>query len=70
MKFQNIRQWKTTTVGLISFITALAYLFIAPNTEVWIFIILIAFSTAMLFLPDTFLNSFTNFLKNNDDKRL
>lgn len=67
---KNIRHWKTTIIGLISYIISFFYLFKVENHNVWIFIVLIIFSTMMLFSADTLLDALGKFIKNNQNKKI
>lgn len=67
---RNIRHWKTTIIGLLSYAISFFYLFKVENHNVWIFIVLIIFSTMMLFSADTLLDALGKFIKNNQNKKI
>lgn len=65
---KNIKQWKTTTIAIISYIASFYYLFKVENHNVWIFVVLLIFSTLMLFSADSLITSLSKFIKNNEKK--
>lgn len=65
---KNIKQWKTTTIAIISYIASFYYLFEVENHNVWIFVVLLIFSTLMLFSADSLITSLSKFIKNNEKK--
>lgn len=67
---KNIKDWKTTTIAVISYIASFAYLFMVESHNVWIFIALLIFATMMLFSADTLITSLSSFIKNNKNKKI
>jgi hypothetical protein len=67
---KNLKQWKTSLLGLVSLIVAFSYLFLSESPDGWIFISLLIFGTLMLFSPDNLLSSLIKFIKTNEDKEL
>jgi len=69
-KLKNIKEWKTTLLAIISYVSAFIYLFVVENHNLWIFVVLLVFATMMLFSADTLINSLTKFIKNNEKKQI
>ncbi len=69
-KLKNIKQWKTTLIGVICYLVGFYYLLEVDNHNLWVFGMLLIFATLMLFSADSLIGSLTNFLKNNEDKKL
>ena len=69
-KLKNIKQWKTTLIGVICYLVGFYYLLEVDNHNLWVFGMLLIFATLMLFSADSLVGSLTNFLKNNEDKKL
>ena len=69
-KLKNIKQWKTTLIGIICYLVGFYYLLEVDNHNLWVFGMLLIFATLMLFSADSLIGSLTNFLKNNEDKKL
>lgn len=69
-KFKNIKQWKTTLIGIISYLVAFYYLLEVQPINLWIFVVLLLFATIMLFSADSLIGSISNFLKTNEKKKL
>ena len=69
-KLKNIKQWKTTLIGVICYLVGFYYLIEVDNHNLWVFGMLLIFATLMLFSADSLIGSLTNFLKNNEDKKL
>lgn len=69
-RLKNIKEWKTTLIAIVSYVSAFAYLFVAEDHNTWIFIALLIFATLMLFSADSFINSLTNFVRSNEKKKL
>jgi hypothetical protein len=67
---KNIKEWKTTLIAIISYVSAFYYLFKVDNHNLWIFVVLLVFATMMLFSADTLINSLTKFIKNNEKKQI
>lgn len=65
---KNLRQWKTTTLGLISLIVGFAYLFLSEDNNLYIFLSLLIFGTLMCFAPDNLISSLSKFIKTNEKK--
>lgn len=69
-KLKNIKEWKTTLIAIISYIASFYYLFKVDNHNIWIFVVLLIFSTLMLFSADSLITSLSNFIKNNEKKEI
>ena len=69
-KLKNIKEWKTTLIALISYIASFYYLFNVENHNIWVFVVLLVFATLMLFSADTLIKSLSNFIKNNEKKKI
>jgi hypothetical protein len=69
-KLKNIKEWKTTLIALISYIASFYYLFNVENHSIWVFVVLLVFATLMLFSADTLIKSLSNFIKNNEKKKI
>ena len=69
-KLKNIKQWKTTLIGVICYLVGFYYLIEVDNHNLWVFGMLLIFATLMLFSADSLIGSLTKFLKNNEDKKL
>lgn len=67
---KNIFQWKTTLIGVLSFLIGGAYLFVSDDANLWILVFLFAFGTGMLFSADTLISSFSDFIKGNKDRKI
>ena len=67
---KNIKEWKTTLIAIISYVSAFYYLFKVDNHNLLIFVVLLVFATMMLFSADTLINSLTKFIKNNEKKQI
>jgi len=67
---KNLKAYKTTTLGILSFLACGYYLFEIENPEFSIFTAMLVFGVLMLFAPDTLIKSVKNFIKNNDDKKI
>lgn len=70
MVHKNIKEWKTTLIGLVTLILSFYYLFEVDNSNVWIFVVLLIYATMMLFSADTMVNSLSKFIFNNRDKKI
>ena len=66
----KLKEWKTTLVGMITFVVSFYYLFKVEHAQLWIFVILLVFGTMMCFSADTLLTSLSSFIKINKDKKL
>ena len=69
-KLHNIKEWKTTTIAVISYVASFYYLFKVENHNLWIFVVLLIFATLMLFSADSLITSLTKFIKNNEKKKI
>jgi hypothetical protein len=69
-KLKNIKEWKTTLIAIISYISAFIYLFKVDNHNLWIFVVLLIFATLMLFSADSLITSLTKFIKSNEKKQI
>ncbi|MDF1858296.1 MAG: hypothetical protein P1U29_04925 [Candidatus Pelagibacter bacterium] len=67
---RNFRAWKTTLLGLATFVVAFYYLLKVEHAQSWIFAILLVFGTMMCFSADSLINSLTSFVKSNKDKKI
>jgi hypothetical protein len=66
----RIKEWKTTLIGLLTFLVAFSYLFFVENPQIWILIFLLGFGTMMLFSADSLISSISDFLKVNRKKKI
>jgi len=69
-KLKNIKQWKTSLVGVICYVIAFYYLLKVDSPSIVGVIALIVFATLMLFSADSLVGSLSRFLKNNEGKKL
>ena len=69
-KLKNIKQWKTTIIGIISYLISFYYLLEIDNHNLYVFGMLLIFATLMLFSADSLIGSLTRFIKNNENKKL
>jgi hypothetical protein len=68
---KNIRQWQTTTIGIILFILNSYYWYSNPESVNATILIAIYFLTLVLFFAkDTLITSLKSLLKNNASKKL
>lgn len=58
----RLKDWKTTTLGIILVLASLAYLYFVENTDKLIFFGILASGILLLFSPDTYINSIKNLL--------
>lgn len=63
MKIKNIKQIKSTVIGLLSIAGAFVYLFGFSGENTTMFFGLLVFGTLMLFAPDKFIDNALRFLK-------
>ena len=69
-KLKNLKEWKTTLIGLVCYAVSFYYLIEVENHNMYVFTILLVFATMMLFSADSLVGSLTKFLKNNEDKKI
>jgi len=69
-KLKNLKEWKTTLIGLVCYAVSFYYLIEVENHNMYVFTILLIFATMMLFSADSLVGSLTKFLKNNEDKKI
>jgi uncharacterized membrane protein YccC len=69
-RLKNVKQWKTTLIGIICYVVSFYYLLKVENHNMWIFTILLIFATMMLFSADNLINSLTKFIKSNEKKEI
>lgn len=62
MAIKNIKQWKTTSLGLFLIASSLAYLFLSEVIIVTIFAGLLTGGIALLFVPDTIIINLKRFI--------
>jgi len=67
---KNLKEWKTTLIGLISYAVAFYYLLKVDDHNIFAFVALLAFATSMIFSADSLINSLSRFIKNNESKKL
>lgn len=63
MKVNNIKQIKSTIIGLLSIAGSFVYLFGFSGENTTMFFGLLVFGTLMLFAPDKFINNALRFFK-------
>jgi hypothetical protein len=67
-KIQNLREWKTTLVGFLIIIAAIAYPFFGA-IDPWIYAICLSVGISLMFLPDAFITALKKILESNSDKK-
>lgn len=67
---KNLKQWKTTIVGLIMIIAAIAYIFYVDGHDKIIFFGSVAVGIALLFLPDALFGGLRKLITKNSEKEL
>tara|TARA_B100001248_G_C27354716_1_gene443192 strand:+ start:415 stop:648 length:234 start_codon:yes stop_codon:yes gene_type:complete len=67
---KNLKEWKTTLIGIVCYVVSFYYLLEVENHNMWVFTILLIFATLMLFSADSLISSLTKFIKNNEDKKI
>jgi hypothetical protein len=67
---KNLKQWKTTLIGLISYVVAFYYLLEIEKPSIFGFVALLIFATLMLFSADSLIDSLKRFIKNNENKKI
>jgi len=67
---KNLKEWKTTLIGLISYAVAFYYLLKIEDPSIIGFVALLIFATLMLFSADSLVGSMSKFIKNNETKKL
>jgi pilus assembly protein TadC len=67
---KNLKEWKTTLIGLISYGVAFYYLLKIEDHNIFAFMALLVFATLMIFSADSLVNSLSRFIKNNESKKL
>lgn len=66
----NIKEWKTTALGLILILSDLAYLFFVADHSMTIFFGLLVFGVALLFSPDNLISGIKKIIKTNENKKI
>jgi hypothetical protein len=61
--------WKTTLLGILVILAAIAYIFIVQDSKVFQFAILLIVGIGFLFAPDTIVDGLRSLIKNNKDKK-
>jgi hypothetical protein len=64
-----IKSWKTTLLGILVIVSAIAYIFIVQDSKVFQFAILLIVGIGFLFAPDTIVDGLRSIIKNNKDKK-
>jgi hypothetical protein len=71
---KNLKQWKTTLIGIIALILSGAYVMMIDSANVWIFLSLLIFGTMMCFSADSFLKTLStsvrSFMRTNKNKEI
>lgn len=65
----NLRQVKTTVIGLLILAVGIAYPIISDSPDVWILGILLIAGISMVFLPNDLLAAVKNLMKSNSGKK-
>jgi uncharacterized membrane protein len=65
----NFKELKTTLLGLLLLVAAIAYPFLVSSANVWIFGIMACVGVSFLFLPDTLLSSIKKLIETNSEKK-
>lgn len=60
--------WKTTVIGIMLFITGLAYVILNPTPDFIVLSILLASGVAMLFFPDNVIEELDKLIKTKSTK--
>ena len=67
----NLTHWKTTLIGVASYIIAFYYY---TEVSLWQFVVLLIFGTMMCFSADSFIKTLStsvrSFLRSNKDKKI
>ena len=64
-----VEGWKTTLLGILVILAAVAYIFIVQDSKVFQFAILLIVGIGFLYAPDTIIDGLRSLIKNNKDKK-
>ena len=64
-----VEGWKTTLLGILVILAAIAYIFIVQDSKVFQFAILLIVGIGFLYAPDTIIDGLRSLIKNNKDKK-
>lgn len=70
LKYKNLRQIKTTVIGLALIAAGVYYIFHSDNPETIIVFGILGIGFSMLFMPDKLLEGLENFINNNKNKEI
>lgn len=69
-KVSNLKQIKTTILGLLFLAVAFFGVWKWESFNIWIFVVLIGSGILLLFSPDTLISSLVNFVKKNENTQI
>tara|TARA_B110000503_G_scaffold80004_1_gene122702 strand:- start:3694 stop:3903 length:210 start_codon:yes stop_codon:yes gene_type:complete len=64
-----VEGWKTTLLGILVILAAIAYIFIVQDSKVFQFAILLIVGIGFLYAPDTIIDGLRSIIKSNKDKK-
>tara|TARA_R110000822_G_scaffold146444_1_gene285537 strand:- start:252 stop:461 length:210 start_codon:yes stop_codon:yes gene_type:complete len=64
-----VEGWKTTLLGILVILAAIAYIFIIQDSKVFQFAILLIVGVGFLYAPDTIIDGLRSIIKSNKDKK-
>ena len=64
-----VEGWKTTLLGVLVILAAIAYIFIVQDSKVFQFAILLIVGIGFLYAPDTIIDGLRSIIKSNKDKK-
>jgi len=64
-----VEGWKTTLLGILVILAAIAYIFIVQDSKVFQFTILLIVGVGFLYAPDTIIDGLRSIIKSNKDKK-
>jgi uncharacterized MnhB-related membrane protein len=67
---EHISHLKTTIVGILLIVAALAYIIFMEDTSIIIFFGSLGIGISLLFLPDTLISGLESLIKKNQNKEL
>ena len=67
---KNLKQWKTTVVGILMIAASIGYLFYVDAHDKIIFFGILAIGIVLLFLPDALFSGLRKLIAKNSDKEL